>query len=212
MPAKNYKPKLKLKVCGMCNAQNIAGLVELEPDFIGFIFHELSPRYCLNSPDVTIPNKIAKVGVFVNKPLDYILQKKDEFGLNMVQLHGQESPDFCKEIEQNGLPVIKAFNIGQDFDFEKLKVYESACTLFLFDAAGKKPGGNGVVFNWNLLINYHGKKPFLLSGGIFPALAEKIKNFFHPALYGIDINSGFEAKPGIKNITKIKAFKNELSA
>jgi len=212
MSLKEKKPELKIKVCGMCNAQNIARLVELEPDFIGFIFHELSPRFCLKVPDVTIPEKIIKVGVFVNKPFAYIMKKKDEFNLNWVQLHGQESPEFCEKMEQSGLPVIKAFNIGPDFDFEKLKAYESACTLFLFDAAGKNAGGNGIVFNWDLLENYHGEKLFLLSGGISSALAKKIKNFSHPSLYGIDINSGFETKPGMKNISKIKAFQHELSA
>jgi phosphoribosylanthranilate isomerase len=212
MTAKEQKSELKLKVCGMGNAQNIARLTELEPDFIGFIFHELSPRYCLTVPEVTIPEKITKVGVFVNKSADYIFQKKEEFGLTMAQLHGQESPEFCGKIEQNGLPVIKACNITQDFDFEKLKAYETACSLFLFDAAGRNAGGNGIVFNWDLLQHYHGEKPFLLSGGIHPALAKKIRNFSHPSLYGIDINSGFETKPGIKNIAKIKAFKNELSA
>jgi phosphoribosylanthranilate isomerase len=186
--------------------------VELEPDYIGFIFHELSPRFCLKAPDVLIPEKIKKVGIFVNKSLDYILQKKEEFGLNMAQLHGLESPKFCRAVEQNGLPVIKAFNIKPDFDFETLQKYESVCSMFLFDAAGKNAGGNGIVFNWELLENYHGEKPLLLSGGITPGLAEDIKNFSHPALYGIDINSGFETKPGIKNIAKIKAFKHELSA
>ncbi|MBE0649513.1 MAG: phosphoribosylanthranilate isomerase [Bacteroidales bacterium] len=212
MSAKEHKRELKFKVCGMCDEQNIARLVELEPDFIGFIFHELSPRFCLRLPEVVIPEKITKVGVFVNKSIDYILLRSDEFELNMVQLHGQESPEFCSKIEGNGLPVIKAFNITPDFDFGKLKDYESSCTLFLFDAAGKNAGGNGTVFNWDLLQNYHGEKPFLLSGGITPALAKEIKNFSHPLLYGIDINSGFEIKPGIKNIAKIKAFKNELSA
>lgn len=212
MTAKEHKTELKLKVCGMCDTQNIVRLVELEPDFIGFIFHELSPRFCLNVPEAKVPEKIKKVGVFVNKSVDYILQKKEDFELDMAQLHGQESPEFCQKIEESGLPVIKAFNIKTDFDFAKLKAYEDACTLFLFDASGKNAGGNGIVFNWDLLQNYHGNKPFLLSGGITPELAEKIKNFFHPALYGIDINSGFETKPGLKNIEKIKAFKNELSA
>lgn len=212
MTAKEHKPEIKLKVCGMCDTQNIARLVKLQPAFIGFIFHELSPRFCLHVPDVRIPKKIKRIGVFVNKSANYILQKKEDFGLDMAQLHGRESPEFCKEIEQNGLPVIKAFNIKTDFDFAKLKAYEDACTLFLFDAAGKNAGGNGIVFNWDLLQNYRGDKPFLLSGGITPELTEKIKNFSHPALYGIDINSGFETKPGLKNIEKIKAFKNELSA
>lgn len=212
MKGTEHKTRLKLKVCGMCHVKNIALLVELKPDFIGFIFHESSPRFCSKAPDVKIPEKMIRVGVFVDKSIDYILQKKGEFGLNMAQLHGGESPEFCREIEQNGLPVIKAFNIKPGFDFESLSAYEAACTLFLFDAAGKKAGGNGIVFNWNLLRDYHGEKPFLLSGGISPELAGKIKNFSHPSLYGIDINSGFEIEPGIKNIEEIKVFKNELSA
>ncbi len=212
MSSKKHHSELKLKVCGMCDPGNIVRLAALEPDFMGFIFHEASPRHCSKAPEVSLPATVRKVGVFVDQSMDDILQKKKEFGLHLAQLHGKESPEFCSELEKHGLPVIKAFNIRPDFDFEELKVYETACTFFLFDAAGKNAGGNGVVFNWDLLEKYRGRKPFLLSGGITLALAEKIRNFFHPALYGIDINSGFEIKPGIKNIERIKEFKNELSA
>lgn len=203
--------KLKIKVCGMCDAQNIAGLLKLHPDFIGFIFHELSPRHCHQVPKAPIPKTVFKVGVFVNRPLEYILMKKEAFNLDVIQLHGNESPAFCLKIEQKGTPVIKAFNIGPGFDFEKLKAYEPACSYFLFDAAGREAGGNGITFNWDLLKAYHGKTPFLLSGGITPDLIGAVKNFSHPFFYGVDLNSGFEIKPGIKNIAKIKAFKNELS-
>jgi len=203
---------MKIKVCGMREPQNISELLEIHPDFIGFIFHELSPRHCHPQPEVSIPKSVVKVGVFVNKSLEYILLKKEEFELDMIQLHGNESPAFCSEIEQKAAPVIKAFNMDLNFDFEKLSTYEPVCSLFLFDAYGLKAGGNGITFNWDLLKAYHGETPFLLSGGIDSTMVESVKNFSHPSFYGLDLNSGFETVPGIKNIANIKQFKDELSA
>ena len=204
--------ELKIKVCGMCNTQNVSDLVTVHPDFIGFIFHKSSPRYCPEPPHPEIPGSIRKVGVFVDSPLDFILQKKKEFGLNMIQLHGNETPDFCLETERKVAPVIKAFKIDAEFDFSQLEDFQPVCNFFLFDAAGKEPGGNGITFNWKLLKNYQGKTPFLLSGGIEKSMAVAVKKFTHPAFFGVDINSGFERRPGIKNIANIKQFKNELSA
>ncbi len=204
--------KIHLKVCGMREASNIAALAELHPDFIGFIFHEISPRYCDRLPEVTIPENIAKTGVFVNKSTEYIRLKKETFRLDYIQLHGVESPEFCKEISRTVAPVIKAFNLHAEFDFDRLKAYESCCDYFLFDASGPQAGGNGITFNWELLKNYTGKVPFLLSGGIDETMARAIKEIDHPAFYGVDINSRFETKPGIKNIHKIKRFKHELQS
>ena len=201
-----------MKVCGMCNTLNIADLLVLRPDFIGFIFHELSPRHCPSPPQMTLPESVIKVGVFVDKPMDFIRLKKEQFGLDMIQLHGNESPAFCREVEQNVAPVIKAFKMDAGFDFHQLEAYRPVCHLFLFDAAGPKAGGNGVRFNWELLKNYKGETPFLLSGGIDKSMVAAIKDFNHPAFYGVDINSGFETHPGIKNIENIKQFKDELSA
>jgi len=204
--------KIHLKVCGMRDPENIAALVALEPDFIGFIFHELSPRYCESQSATVIPKTIGKTGVFVNKPENYIMQKKEDFELDYIQLHGSESPQFCEKIRQLAGPVIKAFNLYDDFDFNRLKAYEPCCDFFLFDASGPRAGGNGITFNWEILKNYHGTTPFLLSGGIDENMSGIIKNINHPAFYGVDINSRFEFRPGIKDINKIKRFKHELQS
>jgi len=153
---------MKLKVCGMRNTENIAELIQIQPDFIGFIFHEKSPRNVLEFPKVKIPSNIKKVGVFVNKKANFIAEKATNFGLDYIQLHGNESPEFCRKISlleegkrEVNLKIIKAFNISENFDFEKLEAYEAFCDYFLFDAFGKKAGGNGITFNWELLQKYH---------------------------------------------------------
>ena len=204
--------EIHLKVCGMRDEANIAALMELQPDFIGFIFHEISPRYCEKVPEVFIPESTRKTGVFVNKPEEYIARKKKDFHLDYVQLHGAESPEFCGRIQHSVAPVIKAFNLYDDFDFDTLKSYEEACAFFLFDASGPLAGGNGKLFNWQILEQYRGTTPFLLSGGIDESMAEAIRNIKHPAFYGVDINSRFELRPAIKDINKIKRFKHELQS
>ncbi len=204
--------KIHLKVCGMRDPGNIAALIALDPDFIGFIFHELSPRYCQRPLETTIPKSIGKTGVFFNKQEDYILQKSEYFQLDYIQLHGLESPEFCQKIRQSAAPVIKAFSINDNFDFNRLEAYASSCDFFLFDASGPKAGGNGITFNWELLKKYHGTTPFLLSGGIDENMAVIIKQINHPAFYGVDINSRFEIRPAIKDINKIKHFKHELQS
>jgi len=138
----------------MRDATNITRLVKIPIDFIGFIFHEKSSRNVVEKPSITIPKNIQKVGVFVDKPMAFILQKATVFNLDYIQLHGNESPQFCKELS-NHYKIIKAFNIKPNFDFKKLKSYENYCELFLFDAFGKKAGGNGTTFNWELLQKYH---------------------------------------------------------
>ena len=204
--------KIRLKVCGMRETDNIEALIGLQPDFIGFIFHEISPRYCDKIPEVSIPETMKKTGVFVSKPMEFIRMKKENFGLDYIQLHGTESPEFCKTVSETMAPVIKAFNIREEFDFGKLKAYEPFCDFFLFDASGPQAGGNGISFNWELLQKYNGSTPFLLSGGIDNSMTNAIKQIRHPAFYGVDINSRFEISPGIKNIPKIKRFKHELSS
>lgn len=211
MKTQQFNKTLKLKVCGMCNADNVGRMAKVRPDMMGFIFHEASLRFCAQMPEVNIPSGIIRVGVFVNSSLDYILEKKRAFGLNLAQLHGKETPDFCWEVSQH-IPVMKAFNIEDKFDFQKLEAYAGICDYFLFDASGPKAGGNGIQFNWDVLFNYKGATPFFLSGGIRPDSVDAIREFDHPFLAGIDINSGFEIRPGLKDIEKIKQFKNELSS
>jgi len=197
---------MKIKVCGMREAANIKALIKLDIAFIGFIFHEKSARNVSKKPTVNIPKNIQKVGVFVNKSKKFIQEKAREFDLDIIQLHGQESPEFCQEIKALGLEVIKAFNIKTDFDFTALKNYEKHCDYFVFDAYGKQAGGNGIVFNWDLLKNYQGETPFLLSGGLKPTLIAEIKEFKHKKCIGLDINSGFEIAAAQKDIPAIATF------
>lgn len=201
---------LLLKVCGMKDNSNIAELIKLQPDFVGFIFHEKSPRNVVDNVEVNFPSNIKKVGVFVNESEEFIHSKIISFKLNSAQLHGNESPEFCEKIKDLGIDVIKAFNIHPEFNFKVLKAYEPYCDYFLFDAFGKKAGGNGIVFNWELLNQYSEKIPFLLSGGIDETMVDQIKRFKHSQFVGVDINSKFETANCYKNINKIKLFKDEL--
>ena len=203
---------LLLKVCGMRNEANIAELIKVQPDFMGFIFHEKSSRNVSSKMDIEIPESINKVGVFVDEDEHFIEAKIKIFKLTHVQLHGFESPQFCSKIKSLEVQIIKAFNIHPGFDFEILAEYEPHCDYFLFDAFGKKAGGNGIVFNWDLLKNYKGNIPFLLSGGIDETMVEKLKKINHPRFVGVDINSKFETAAAYKNIEKIKEFKNGLSS
>jgi len=201
---------MKLKVCGMRDSTNITELILLQPDFIGYIFHKKSPRNVTQNPGIYFPKTIKKVGVFVDKKESFIKDKARDFNLDFIQLHGNETPKECKELKNKGFKIIKAFNISEDFDFQALQAYEPYCDYFLFDAFGKNAGGNGIAFDWKLLDNYKGETPFLLSGGIDDTLVKEIKRINHPKFAGIDINSGFEIKPAIKDIEKIKDFKKEL--
>lgn len=211
--------KLILKVCGMRDTKNIVELIKVKPDFIGYIFYEKSSRNIKVIPKINIPNTIQKVGVFVNESKLFITDKIDEFNLDCIQLHGNETTVFCRNLKkilinnENGrIKIIKAFNIHEKFDFEILINYEPYCNYFLFDAFGKNAGGNGITFNWNLLQNYKGQIPFLLSGGINETMSQDIKKIKHPKFIGVDINSGFEIKLALKNINKIKSFYNELQS
>ncbi len=194
----------------MRDATNIAKLIKIQPDFIGFIFHEKSPRNVTETSKVYFPETIKKVGVFVDKEESFIRDKVTDYTLDLIQLHGNETSKQCMDLKEKGLKIIKAFNISEDFDFQALKVYEPYCEYFLFDAFGKNAGGNGIVFNWDLLQKYTGKIPFLLSGGIDDTLVKEIKSINHPKFAGIDINSGFEIKPALKDIKNIEKFKHNV--
>lgn len=201
---------LKLKVCGMRDNTNITALSEIKPDFIGFIFHKKSSRNVSEPIQTDSSKNCFRVGVFVNETQAFIFDKIKKYHLDYVQLHGAESPEFCNDIREQGIKIIKAFNISDDFNFSNITSYEPLCDYFLFDAFGKRAGGNGITFNWRLLNKYNGKTAFLLSGGIDATMANQIKELKHSKFAGIDINSGFEIEPAFKNIEKIKAFKNEL--
>ena len=159
---------------------------------------------------IPISKPLQRVGVFVNQPLEAVRATAREFKLDRLQLHGDETPAYCEELAREW-PIIKVFRISSTFDPEILKPFEPHCTHFLFDTAGPQHGGNGIAFDWTLLDRYTGKTPFLLAGGIGPVDAERIASLHHPSLAGLDLNSGFEIKPGLKNIPLLSQFLHQLS-
>jgi phosphoribosylanthranilate isomerase len=188
----------KLKICGMKYPDNIVEVSQLLPDYLGFIFSENSSRF-FDGEIPEIPKSIKKVGVFVDATLEEIISKIKKYDLNAVQLHGNETPEFCKNIKQENIEIIKVFSVNDDFDFEVVKPFGAVSDYFLFDTKGKLPGGNGITFNWQILEKYNSIKPFFLSGGIGIEDIEKIKQMNLP-IYAIDVNSKFEIEPGLKNI------------
>lgn len=196
-----------IKVCGMTDPENIKQLVRLPIQYIGFIFYEKSKRFVgdLNIAELNIPSRIKKVGVFVGSPLDEVehLAKKHELGV--LQIHGEESAAYCKEAkERTGLPVIKAFGVDEAFDFKTLAPYYGKVDYFLFDTKTAQYGGSGERFDWSLLKGYHLDTPYFLSGGIDADSIKTIHSIDDDRLKVIDINSRFEVKPGVKNITEIQ--------
>lgn len=202
---------MKLKICGMKYKNNIEAVEKLQPDYMGFIFYGKSKRN-FDGTLPYLPKEIKKVGVFVDAGLEEVKDKINKFDLQAVQLHGDESPEFCNTIKD--VEVIKVFPVGKSFDFSVLKPYEDVCDYFLFDAKGKEKGGNGIVFDWNLLKDYHIDKPYFLSGGIGLDELDSVKKFTKSEVsrycYALDVNSKFEDEPGLKNIEKLKQFKNNL--
>jgi indole-3-glycerol phosphate synthase len=201
--------RLKIKVCGMKHPHNIKDLSTLPIDMIGLIFYEKSPRYAgdLDAKALgTLPDSIRKAGVFVNASKAYILSRIEQYGLQLVQLHGNESPAFCRELKSCGVKVIKAFPIREAGDLAASIPYENACDYFLFDTKTPQFGGSGKKFDWEILASYTGKTPFFLSGGIGAEDADAIQQIKHPWLYAIDLNSKFETAPGVKDINKLREF------
>jgi phosphoribosylanthranilate isomerase len=207
---------LKLKVCGMRLAANIAAVAELQPDYLGFIFYEKSPRLISEvSAELIkyIPSEIKTVGVFVNEDLEKVKEKVNLLKLKAVQLHGSESPDYCEALKASfpALEVIKAFGIDEEFDFSALEPYLVVVDYFLFDTKTKAHGGSGKTFNWSVLGRYTYTKPYFLSGGIDLEHVPAIKNINDERLYALDINSRFEIEPGLKDAEKIKEFIKEIN-
>ncbi|MDP3912373.1 MAG: phosphoribosylanthranilate isomerase [Bacteroidota bacterium] len=205
---------MKIKVCGMRDPENISGVVAALPDYLGFIFYPKSKRFVGLEPSpemlAEIPDSVKKVGVFVDESPEEVFEISKNWKLDVVQLHGQETPEYCLQIRNSGIIVFKAFPVDESFDFETLRNYSGVCDYFLFDTKGNLPGGTGQKFNWQLLESYKLDVPFFLSGGIGPDDLNTIRDFSHPQLFGIDINSGFEISPALKDVEKMKKFIAEI--
>jgi len=205
---------MKLKVCGMKYQDNIEAVANLQPDFLGFIFHEQSPRH-FEGVINDLPNSIHKVGVFVDKTVEFIANQIVKHKLSAIQLHGHESPEMCRILKSTNAKVIKVFSIKDTFDFSVLVPYEKVCDYYIFDTKGNLPGGNGYAFNWDILTDYPSTKLFFLSGGIGLDQVEDLKKFQESSAseycFAIDVNSKFEIEAGLKNIEELRMFKQNLS-
>ncbi|WP_445382737.1 phosphoribosylanthranilate isomerase [Robiginitalea sp. IMCC43444] len=210
---------MKIKVCGM--KYNPEAVAALGPDYLGFIFWDKSPRNLKHPLPGKLGGLIPRIGVFVDAPKEYIRAKMEEHQLDGVQLHGAESPAYCRELleelnECNAGKVllIKAFSVGDTFDFGNVEPYLSLCDYFLFDTKGKLPGGTGRAFNWELLKSYPFDKPFFLSGGIGPGDIPKIREFLKTEsavfCHAVDLNSKFEIQAGEKDVQTLKKFIEEI--
>jgi phosphoribosylanthranilate isomerase len=206
--------KPELKICGMRDKSNILEVAAMQPDYMGFIFYEKSKRFVEN--DFSIPKELTKnikrVGVFVNEKLDVILKLVSRHNLDYVQLHGDEASEECKALKEERVGVIKVFSMDESFDFAITKPYQPYSDFFMFDTKSKSYGGSGKLFDWKLLKQYDQQVPFFLSGGISPENVNNIKVLQQMNLHAIDVNSGVELAPGLKNILKIQSVKNILNS
>ena len=210
-----------IKVCGMRDAGNIREVEALLPPpstlnsqlLMGFIFWPKSSRFVSERP-AYLPVRCKRVGVLVDEEVENVCRFADDYALDYIQLHGKESPAYLSLLRnqlEDGKALIKAFNIATPADLSLTADYEGIADYFLFDTKGKSVGGNGEKFDWSVLSAYQGSTPFLLSGGIGPDDAERVNAFRHPRCIGIDLNSRFEVKPGVKDVTALARFLNELS-
>ena len=204
---------MKLKICGITDKSNIARIVNLNPDFLGFIFYSGSKRNVSDRlrsiPFELIPKSINKVAVFVNENTRTIKSIVQKYGFTHIQLHGNESPEQCREV-QRFASVIKVFRVQQAIP-TNIGDYEGCCNYFLFDTYGREYGGNGEPFNHSIISDYNLTTPFFLSGGIDPQDALYLNKLTFPKLYAVDVNSRFELEPGLKDISKLEQFIKQLN-
>lgn len=205
---------LMIKICGMREPENILEIAELKPDLMGFIFYQGSPRFADEILDPEIIAKFApqirKAGVFVNADFEEITGTIRKYSLDIVQLHGNERPELCRRLRETGIQVIKAFNIKENIGFKLCSEFILWTNYFLFDTLTSDYGGSGNKFDWKILEKYDLGHPFFLSGGITPGDVNNILEITNPAFYGIDLNSRFEVKPGLKDIETLKKFLSDI--
>lgn len=203
---------MKIKICGLAQPQNIAEVIKAQADWVGFIFYSPSPRWIeKTSPDLIFfqqMKEVKKVGVFVNASFDEVRQKVKNYTLDYVQLHGDESVEYCQTLYQENFKLIKVFRIQDTFISPTIiQEYEPFVDFFLFDTQTKQYGGSGHVFDWQLLTDYRSAKPMIVGGGLNPDNLEKLLTFIREKklpIAVIDLNSGVEIEPAFKDIEKVK--------
>jgi phosphoribosylanthranilate isomerase len=209
---------IKIKVCGMRDKTNIADLMRLNPDYMGFIFYEKSKRFVdeIAFDFIQQLDFDHKVAVFVNALQTQVLETAQKGNFHILQLHGEETPEYCAYLKSHQpFTLIKAFSIDENFDFNQLHPYQEVVDYFLFDTKGNEYGGNGISFDWNILKQYDNSKPFFLSGGISLENIDELLFFLQKNslnVHSLDINSKFEIEPSIKDIPKIAVLLERLNA
>ncbi len=203
---------MQIKVCGITNNRNLLEIARLSPDYMGFIFHESSPRDVSLGIDQLqlslVPPAVKKVAVVVDQPIERVLEILRKYRFGAVQLHGHEEPEYCRQLMAS-YTVIKAFRIAGSLP-PRLGEYEGSCHYFLFDAKGKYAGGNGIKFNHDILRDYRLSTPWILSGGIGDSDLPLLLRTDLQGMAGVDINSRFELSPGYKSISSLKVFIQKL--
>ena len=197
--------RYRIKVCGITDENNFSELKKYHIDYFGFIFYKKSPRYILNNPDhAFIKNIKNKVAVFVDENIDTVISTLEKYDFSYVQLHGNESRDYCMKLKKKGIKIIKSYLIRTQEDFHSMKLDKESADYYLFDYKSDKYGGSGKTFNWEILNNKDFDKPFFLSGGLS---LDNLNNLNmindNEMLYGLDLNSKFEKSPGLKDVEKI---------
>ncbi len=193
---------VKVKICGITNYEDAAAALDMGADLLGFNFYPKSPRYITPENATKVINKLPAfidlAGVFVNESVEQIHETQSLCRLDWVQLHGDESPEFCKQLLSHNVKVMKALRVKEQADIKKVDdYYTDAILLDAFDP--KKYGGTGLTFDWNI-IGHIGKRVFL-AGGINPDNAADAVKL---GVYGIDVCSGIEAEPGKKDHQKMR--------
>ena len=216
---------MNIKVCGITQLKQLQELDAMDIDFVGLNFYKESPRYVTGKISGEELRKgdfdIKKVGVFVNETIDKIMKTVEEYNLDIVQLHGDETPSLCRRLSEE-TEVIKTFCVNGEKNIDELiKRYDDACDYYLFDTSPPDPllkergelpsfGGTGKQFDWNLLTTSRIEKPFFLAGGIGLLDVPKVKTFKHPDFFAVDINSKFEISPGVKDLDLVTMFAQVL--
>jgi len=207
---------MKIKICGIKYLDNLQAIQALQPDYLGFIFYPASQRFMQNdlvpSDLKNIPKTIKKVGVFVNESIEKVTELVQQYYLNAVQLHGLETFQYVKELQEclsksqpnASIEIIKAFGVDEHFDFNKLNDYKQFCNYFLFDTETPNYGGSGVKFPWKVLEHYQHELPIFLSGGIDVEDLEEVLKINHLNIAAVDLNSKLEVSTGRKEVEKVK--------
>ncbi|MBV5260339.1 phosphoribosylanthranilate isomerase [Synechococcus moorigangaii CMS01] len=206
---------MRIKICGLTQIDQAEAIAQLGVTDIGFICVKKSPRYVTAAQIATLtavlPETIGKVGVFANQSLTEILTTIDQGDLTTAQLHGDESPEFCQQLRQQrpDLEIIKALRIRDRLSLEAAKNYESVVDALLLDAYDPKQlGGTGHQINWDDLRQFRPAVPWFLAGGLNPHNIQTALSQLHPD--GIDLSSGVEKTPGIKDLAKVQALMHAL--